>query len=217
MPRREEVNYFGAGPAPLPTAVLEDAARAILNYNDMGIGIAEMSHRSPEANKILAGTKASLSELLSIPKDYEILFLQSGGSGEFSAVVYHMVGLWVERQRLILEKTWRDPLLDDQSDERKLEVLRQIVKKSLRLDYLVTGSWSLKASQEAARLVGSEYVHVATDAREHNDGKFGAIPPEATWNLKRPADDGVEHHPMQSAFTYYCDNETVDGKLGTFT
>lgn len=214
MPRREEVNYFGAGPAPIPTAVLEEASKALLNYNDMGIGIAEMSHRSVEANKILADAKASLSELLNIPEDYEILFLQSGGSGEFSAVVYHMVGLWVERQRLLWEKTWQESHSDKQSDNTKLEAFRQIVKNSLWLEYLVTGSWSLKASQEAARLVGSEYVHVATDAREFNDGKFGTIPPEATWNLRRP---GFEHHPTQSAFTYYCDNETVDGKLGTFT
>jgi len=200
MPSREEVHYFGAGPAPLPTPVLEDAAKALLNYKDMGIGIAEMSHRSPEANVVLADAKGALSELLDIPEDYDILFLQGGGSGEFSAVVYYMVGLWVEKQRLALEKSHTS-----HSAEEKLEKLREVVRSNLRMDYLVTGSWSLKASQEAARLVGPEYVNVAFDSRKHNEGKFGTIPSEDTWKLTTMS---AEQHP---AFTYFCDNETVDG------
>lgn len=200
MPSREEVHYFGAGPAPLPTPVLEDAAKALLNYKDMGIGIAEMSHRSPEANAVLSDAKGALSQLLDIPEDYDILFLQSGGSGEFSAVVYYMVGLWVEKQRLALEESHASV-----SKEEKLEKLREVVKSKLRLDYLVTGSWSLKASQEAARLVGSEYINVTFDSREHNEGKFGVIPSENAWKVTPLSAD------QQPAFTYFCDNETVDG------
>lgn len=65
----------------------------------------------------------------------------------------------------------------------------------------MTGSWSLKASPEAANLLeplGKELVNVAVDARQ--DGKFRAIPPESSWRLS-----------PKSAFVYYCDNETVDG------
>lgn len=72
------------------------------------------------------------------------------------------------------------------------------------MDYLVTGSWSLKASQEAARLVGGKHVNVAVDARKANDGKFGTIPSESSWNLTPRSNGGP-------AFTYFCDNETVDG------
>ena len=56
MPSREQVFYFGAGPAPLPTAVLSRAADALLNYQDLGIGLCEISHRSAQANQILADT-----------------------------------------------------------------------------------------------------------------------------------------------------------------
>ena len=68
--------------------------------------------------------------------------------------------------------------------------MREELKYYLRLDYLITGSWSLKASQEAAQLLdplGQNFVNVALDAREANEGKFGSIPPEATWKFT-PAD-----------------------------
>src|ERR1700712_4103134 len=100
MPSREEIHYFGAGPAPLPTPVLEAASSALLNFKNQGIGLCEISHRSGDANQILADAKAAMTTLLDIPEDYKILFLQGGGSGEFSAVVYNLVSIWVEKRRL---------------------------------------------------------------------------------------------------------------------
>lgn len=205
MPSRSEISYFGAGPAPLPTEVLESAASALLNYKDMGIGVAEMSHRSPEANAVLSDAKEAMTQLLDIPDDYEILFLQGGGSGEFSAVVYHMVSIWVERARKALAK-------EGKAEQEVLEELRRHVNQNLRLDYLVTGSWSLKASQEAARLVGGDKVHVVVDARRHNNGKFGTIPDSSTWDLEKSTSDAPPSSSSPGpALTYFCDNETVDG------
>jgi len=213
MPSRSEVSYFGAGPAPLPTEVLESASSALLNYKNLGIGITEMSHRSPEANAILADAKQAMIHLLDIPESYEILFLQGGGSGEFSAVVYHMVSIWVERARQLLDAKRGE----DMTEEEKIAELKQHVNEHMRLDYLVTGSWSLKASQEAARLVGADKVHVVTDARKHNNGNFGMIPSPQTWDLN--AKNTTQTHTQQQtpALTYFCDNETVDGvELATF-
>ncbi|KAL1303987.1 hypothetical protein AAFC00_000432 [Neodothiora populina] len=203
MPSREETAYFGAGPAPLPTSVLEKASEVLLNYNNGGIGITEISHRSADATAILEHTKSCLRQLYDIPESkgpdgYEIIFLQGGGSGEFSASVYHMTSLWVGRRQAQIKKS----LGEGATDDAVFEQLQQEVKK-LRLDYLVTGSWSLKASQEAARLVGAEHVNVATDARKARDGKFGVILSEKEWSLTRNKDD--------SAMVYFCDNETVDG------
>ncbi|CAD6583922.1 MAG: Phosphoserine transaminase [Alectoria sarmentosa] len=202
--RREEVAYFGAGPAPLPTPVLEKGAAAFVNYEDSGLGLAEISHRSSTATRILEETKKALISLLDIPDNYEILFLHGGGSGEFSAVVFNMVAVWVEKRRRRAKEELGD------NDEAILLRVREELKCSLRLDFLVTGSWSLKASQEAAQLLeplGQNFVNVALDAREANGGKFGAIPPEDTWKLTPPgANTGCG-----SAFVYYCDNETVDG------
>ena len=207
MPLRNETHYFGAGPAPLPTSVLERASKALLNFNDLGIGLTEMSHRSPQANQILSESSAALKNLLSIPDSHQVLYLQGGGSGEFSAVVYHMVGLWVERQRHHLAEVQGLP------EDEVVQQLRTAMKDHLRLDYIVTGSWSLKASQEASRLIGPEFVNIAVDARKAENApaggsRFGVIPPERTWRL-------TESHASESttgpALVYYCDNETVDG------
>ena len=207
MPARNEVSYFGAGPAPLPTSVLEAGARAFVNYEDTGLSLAEISHRSPIANKVLADTKYALISLLDIPEDYEILFMHGGGSGEFSAVVLNMVAHWVEKRRRVGVKE-----LGGGKEEEVLQRVRREVRDTLRCDYLITGSWSLKASQEAANLLdplkeGHEsrrFVNIVTDAREGHDGSFGSIPAPETWRLTSAEGPG-------SAFVYYCDNETVDG------
>ncbi|KAF7125515.1 hypothetical protein CNMCM5793_001754 [Aspergillus hiratsukae] len=199
MPSRQEVAYFGAGPAPLPTSVVEAGAKAFVNYNDCGLGLGEISHRSPTANKILEDTKASLTTLLDIPDDYEILFMQGGGSGQFSSVVQNLVGVWVERRR---QRAEAEISATENKDELVVERLRKEVQEELKLDYIVTGSWSLKAAQEATRLVGAKHVNIALDARTVNNGKFGKIPAEETWSLS-PS--------KASAFVYFCDNETVDG------
>lgn len=193
MPSRSDITYWGAGPALLPTHVLESAAAALVNYNNSGLGIAEISHRSETATGILNEAKADLATYLEIPDDYEVLFMQGGGSGEFSATLCNFVGFWVEKRRQLLLKKGIE-------GEQLVEELRKQVDNELKVDYLVTGSWSLKASQEAARLLGEEHVNVAVDARKENNGKFGTVPAESTWKQSK-----------SPAMTYYCDNETVDG------
>ncbi|KAL8977257.1 MAG: hypothetical protein Q9177_006678, partial [Variospora cf. flavescens] len=204
MPNRADVAYFGAGPAPLPTTVLEKGAEAFVNFDNSGLSLAEISHRSQTANKILADTKAALTALLDIPDSHDILFMHGGGSAEFSAVVLNMVAVWIEKRRRKAEAEFCG---DNQSI---LERVRKELRQDLRLDYLVTGSWSLKASQEAANLLeplGTGFVNVAMDARQSNAGKFGIIPSEDTWNMTSSRSKGGSG----SAFVYYCDNETVDG------
>jgi phosphoserine aminotransferase len=200
MPNRSDITYFGAGPALLPTAVLETAATSLVNYNETGLGLAEHSHRSELATNIVEEAKADLCKYLDIPDDYEVLFMQGGGSGQFSATVYNLVEVWVERRRQKILKEAGIPEGKETAEDLILTKLRKAVEEELKIDYLVTGSWSLKASQEASRLVGPEYVNIVADGRKINDGKFGKIPEEKDWKLSKKA-----------AMVYYCDNETVDG------
>ncbi|KAI1358060.1 phosphoserine aminotransferase [Xylaria arbuscula] len=196
MPSRSDITYFGAGPALLPTAVLEEAAKALLNYNDTGLGLAEHSHRSQLASDILKQTKTDLASCLDIPDDYEILFMQGGGTGQFAATVHNFVGAWVTRK---LEGIVKD-IGCDPTDPKAIEQLKEAVDRDLKIDYLVTGGWSQKASAEGERLFGSEHVNIAADSRKTNGGKFGTIPDESTWKLSN-----------DPALVYYCANETVDG------
>ncbi|KAI1075926.1 phosphoserine aminotransferase [Whalleya microplaca] len=200
MPTRADITYFGAGPAALPTPVLEKAAQALLNYDGTGLGIAEHSHRSQYATDIINQAKADLASYLDIPNDYDVLFMQGGGSGEFSATVYNLVGAWVTRKKADILKQLGVKSEPEANQEELVSALKKAVDAELKLDYLVTGGWSLKAYQEADRLIGPEFTNKAADARTVNDGKFGKIPDESTWKLSKDA-----------AMVYYCDNETVDG------
>lgn len=82
----KEIYNFSAGPACIPKWVLEKAAGEMLDANDSGMSVMEMSHRSADFEKILKETKDRLRRLMNIPEDYEILFLQGGGSLQFSMI-----------------------------------------------------------------------------------------------------------------------------------
>ncbi len=83
-----QVFNFSAGPAVLPKAVLLKAQKEMLNYNNSGISVMEMSHRSAMYEEILQAAKHNLKTLMQIPDDYSILFLQGGASLQF-----HMIPL----------------------------------------------------------------------------------------------------------------------------
>lgn len=88
---REEVYNFSAGPSVLPTQVLEIAGREILNYGGTGTSVMEMSHRSKAFMEIHENTKTKLKEALSVPDNYEVLFLQGGASLQFSMVPMNLM------------------------------------------------------------------------------------------------------------------------------
>ncbi|MBS1529011.1 MAG: 3-phosphoserine/phosphohydroxythreonine transaminase [Bacteroidetes bacterium] len=77
---------FGAGPCILPQSVLHRAAEAIERWDTAGLSILEISHRSPEFEAVIAETQKLIKELLNVPDDYSILFLQGGASMQFCMV-----------------------------------------------------------------------------------------------------------------------------------
>ncbi|KAJ7046658.1 phosphoserine aminotransferase [Mycena alexandri] len=166
---------FGAGPSALPASVLEEAAKGLLNFNGTGIGIAEISHRSKEFTAFLAEVESLIRSQLDVPETHSILFTQGGGSAQFSAIVLNLLA--------------RHHLLNPDVHERVL-------------DYVITGSWSKKAAEEARRLGGGR-VNVVVDARPYSkDGRsFDNI----------PAHESYSFTSTNPALIYYCENETVDG------
>ena len=82
----ERIFNFSAGPAVLPVPVLEEAQRDMLSLPGVGMSVMEISHRSKTFDAILEGAETGIRELLSIPDNYRILFLQGGASLQFSMV-----------------------------------------------------------------------------------------------------------------------------------
>lgn len=77
---------FSAGPASLPTPVLEIVQKELLDYNQTGMSIMEMSHRGPHFTEIIEQATSLLKEIMNIPNNYQVLFLQGGASLQFSMV-----------------------------------------------------------------------------------------------------------------------------------
>lgn len=82
---------FGAGPCILPQEVFQEASQAVLNFNDTGLSILEISHRSKEFEAVMAETERLVRELLSVPQGYSILFLQGGASTQFAMVPLNLL------------------------------------------------------------------------------------------------------------------------------
>ena len=82
---------FCAGPAALPESVLATAASEMLDWHGRGLSLMEMSHRSPEVMGVAHHAEQTLRDLLSIPDDYAVLFLQGGASTQFSAVPLNLL------------------------------------------------------------------------------------------------------------------------------
>ena len=82
---------FGAGPAMLPEPVLKQAAEEMLDWHGSGMSVMEMSHRGKQFIGIHAQAEADLRELLAIPKNYKVLFLQGGAAGQFAFVPMNLL------------------------------------------------------------------------------------------------------------------------------
>lgn len=124
----KRIYNFSAGPSVLPEPVLKKAAEEMLCYGTSGMSVMEMSHRSKAYESIIYGAEALLRELMNIPDNYKVLFLQGGASSQFAMVPLNLIG------------------------------------KTGKADYVITGSWAKKASKEAARYGKVNNVASSEDA-----------------------------------------------------
>ncbi|KAK8861660.1 phosphoserine transaminase [Kwoniella newhampshirensis] len=182
MPARDQVHNFAAGPSPLPTTVLEEAARGLLNYDDTGMGICELSHRGKEFKAVIEGAEANLRSLLSIPDNYTILFNQGGGTGQFSAVVLNLLAAHRLSHPVPAEE-FIPPTID----------------------YVLTGAWSSKAYAEAQRLCLPPFPACPAFATP----RVAASTKSTKWTTLPKKDE--YDFSKEAAFVYYCENETING------
>ena len=102
------IHNFGAGPAVLPLEVVAEVAESLPNMNGSGFGVMEVSHRSPAFQEVIDSAMGRMRGILSIPDDYEILFLQGGASTQFymtalnllsqgGAADFLVTGIWAKK------------------------------------------------------------------------------------------------------------------------
>ncbi len=155
------VYNFSAGPATLPESVLKKAAEEMLEYGDSGQSVMEMSHRSKEYQAIIDACETNLREVMSIPDNYKVLFLQGGASSQFAMI----------------------PL--------------NLMNKSGKADFVITGQWANKAYQEASKLCGAENCNVVASSK---DKTFSYIPELDKSKFTPDAD-----------YFHICQNNTIYG------
>ncbi|MBO7209354.1 MAG: 3-phosphoserine/phosphohydroxythreonine transaminase [Clostridia bacterium] len=128
------VYNFSAGPSMLPESALKKAADEMLCCGNSGMSVMEMSHRSKDYEAIINEAESLLRELMNIPENYKVLFLQGGASSQFAMVPLNLIG------------------------------------RTGKADFVITGQWAKKAYQEAGRY--GEAVKIASS----EDAVFNYIP-----------------------------------------
>lgn len=103
------VYNFSAGPAMVPTEVLQRAQSEMLDWNQTGMSTMEMSHRGKDYMSIAQKAESDLRQLLSIPDNYKVLFMQGGASSQFAMVPINLLG----------DKTTADYLLTGQWSKKR--------------------------------------------------------------------------------------------------
>ena len=103
----DRIYNFSAGPATMPEEVLEEVAAEMLNYKGSGMCVMEMSHRSKVYQTIIDEAEADLRELMGIPDNYKVLFIQGGATLQFAMIPmnlmkngvadYIMTGAWSKK------------------------------------------------------------------------------------------------------------------------
>jgi len=157
---------FSAGPAVLPKAVLQQAASEMLDWHGSGMSVMEMSHRGPEFISIYKQAEADLRELLAVPANYRILFLQGGGLGENAIVPMNLLGRCAQDATIDFVHTgsWSGKSIKEAARYARVNVAASAEK----FDH-VPPQESWKLTKDAA------YLHVCTN--ETIDGvEFDFVP-----------------------------------------
>lgn len=152
------VYNFSAGPSQLPEPVLVKASQELVEYGSSGQSVMEMSHRSREYEEIINACEALLRQVMGIPDNYKVLFLQGGASLQFSMI----------------------PL--------------NLMNKSGKADFVLTGMWAKKAYQEAARF-----------------GQARVIASSAEQNFSRLPDLDPATFDKEADYFHICYNNTIFG------
>ena len=198
--RTKRAFNFNAGPAALPLAVLERIREELLDYRGTGMSVMEMSHRSPEFEAINNVAEQNLRKLLAIPEEYAVIFLQGGGSLQFSMVPMNLAlagkpvdvihtGAWTAKAIGELKKGTSHNIAGSTEAEKFVRVPRQEeLKFSAEASYLylctnntIEGTQFQALPESKAPLVADMSSDIAS--RPVDVGRFGLIFAGAQKNL----------------------------------
>ena len=143
------VYNFSAGPAALPTEVLERARDEMLDWHGSGMSVMEMSHRGKDYMSIAAKAEADLRDLMDIPDNYKVLFLQGGASSQFAMVPINLLG----------DKTSADYLLTGQWSKKAIAEAKRYCDVNIVADTSDSKFTTVPAEADLKFNPDAAYVH----------------------------------------------------------
>jgi phosphoserine aminotransferase len=147
---------FSAGPAVLPEEVLERAATDMLDWHGSGMSVMEMSHRGKEFVSIYEAAEADVRELLAVPQDFKILFMQGGGIAENAIVPLNLSR--GERADFVVTGVW---------SERSQKEARKYCDVNVAASNADTGHTTLPEAGSWKLSTNARYVHVCSNETVH--------------------------------------------------
>jgi len=145
---------FSAGPAILPLDVLEQAQKDLLNWNGSGMSVMEMSHRGSQYMSIQAKAEKDLRELMAIPANYKVLFLQGGASTQFSAIPHNLTQAG-DHLDMVLTGAWSKKAQEEAS---KLGCTVNVAAKGDNKSIPDQSTWKLSAESKYLVLCSNETI-----------------------------------------------------------
>lgn len=141
---KDRVYNFSAGPSMLPLEVMENVAANLINYMGCGQSVMEMSHRSKEFGAIIEAAEKNLRTLMNIPENYKVLFIQGGGTLQFSMVPlnllrnskkadYIVTGTWAKKAAAEAKK-FGDIKITASSEDTTFSYIPKVKKEDFRAD-----------------------------------------------------------------------------------
>jgi phosphoserine aminotransferase len=177
---------FSAGPAVLPEAVLRQAAEEMLDWHGSGMSVMEMSHRGKEFISIHAEAEALLRELLAIPKNYKVLFMQGGAIGENAIVPMNM----------LRGHAGADYIDTGEWSKKSIKEAKKYAKVNVAASSAADGYTRIPKRETWQLDPGAAYVHICSNetiggVQYHFTPDVGAVPLVADMSsdiLSRPVD-----------------------------
>ncbi|MBQ1228597.1 MAG: 3-phosphoserine/phosphohydroxythreonine transaminase [Firmicutes bacterium] len=165
MSKYDRIYNFSAGPSMLPLEVLENVQADLLNYKGSGQSVMEMSHRSKEYQRIIDEAEADLRELMNIPENYKVLFLQGGGTLQFSMVPLNLLRN-SKKADYVVTGTWAKKAYKEATKFGDIKVIA-----SSEAD---TFTWVPKITKDDIR-PDADYVYITTNNTIYGT-KYNYIP-----------------------------------------
>ena len=123
----KQVFNFSAGPAMLPAAVMAKAQQEFINWRNSGCSVMEVSHRGADFIEIAAQAEQDLRDLLKVPDNYKVLFLQGGGRGQFAAVPLNL-STSDDTSLHLVSGSWSSGAVDEANKYNNAKIIGQVVE-----------------------------------------------------------------------------------------